>query len=163
VDLHANSHLMPNDKSSQLDFKTDYPEYGVRQPLLSSGEVNWNGFSLEHHLQPKLEISEHYHTEHMISIHLDRQPNQLEIGMDETYQDVRWQPGDIFIVPAYVNHTLAWGHNAVFDLLCPTRFSRIDYFRSDSSFSPRARLSPHARDLFSRAGDRMEKSHRCGS
>jgi hypothetical protein len=47
---------MPKDKSSQLDFKTDYPEYGVQPPLLSSGEVKWNGFSLEHHLQPKLVV-----------------------------------------------------------------------------------------------------------
>jgi AraC family transcriptional regulator len=114
----TSSRDMPKDKSSQLDFKTDYPEYGVRQPLLSSGDVKWNGFSLEHHLQPKLEVSEHYHTEHMISIHLDSQPNQLEIGMDENHQDVRWQPGDIFIVPAYVNHNLAWGHNSEFMILC---------------------------------------------
>jgi AraC family transcriptional regulator len=118
VDSHANSHLMPNDKSSQLDFITDYPEYGVRQPLLASGDDKWNGFSLEHHLQPQLEMSEHYHTEHMISIYLDRQPNQLEIGMDENHQDVLWQPGDIFIVPAYVNHALAWGHNSEFMMLC---------------------------------------------
>jgi AraC family transcriptional regulator len=109
---------MPKDKSSQLDFKTDYPEYGVQKPLLASGDVKWNGFSLEHHLQPKLEVSEHYHTQHMISIHLDRQPNQLEIGMDESHQDVSWQPGDIFIVPADVNHSLAWGHNAEFMMLC---------------------------------------------
>jgi AraC family transcriptional regulator len=109
---------MLKDKSSQLDFKTDYPEYGVQPPLLSSGDVKWNGFSLEHHIQPKLEVSEHYHTEHMISIHLDRQPNQLEIGMDESCQDINWQPGDIFIVPADVNHSLAWGHNAEFMMLC---------------------------------------------
>jgi AraC family transcriptional regulator len=109
---------MPKDKSSQLDFKTDYPEYGVRQPLLSSGEIKWNGFSLEHHLQPKLEVSEHYHTEHMISIHLDSQPNHLGIGMDENHQDARWQPGDVFIVPAFVNHTLAWSHKAEFMMLC---------------------------------------------
>jgi AraC family transcriptional regulator len=117
---------MPKEKSSQLDFKTDYPEYGVREPLLSSGDIKWNGFSLEHHLQPKLEISEHYHTQHMISIHLDRQPKQLEIVMDENHQDVQWQPGDIFIVPAYVNHALAWGHNSEFMMLCiePDTFTR---------------------------------------
>jgi AraC family transcriptional regulator len=117
---------MQKDKSSQLDFKTDYPEYGVQPPLLSSGDVKWNGFSLEHHLQPKLEVSEHYHTEHMISIHLGgvaspsetRQPNHLEIGMDENRQDVNWQYGDIFIVPADVNHSLAWGHNSEFMMLC---------------------------------------------
>jgi AraC family transcriptional regulator len=109
---------MPNDKSSQLDFRTDYPEYGIREPLLSSDNTKWNGFSLEYHLQPMLEIVEHYHTQHMISIHLDRQPNYLEIGMDESRQDVNWQPGDIFIVPAYMNHSLAWGHNSEFMMLC---------------------------------------------
>jgi AraC family transcriptional regulator len=109
---------MPKDKSSQLDFRTDYPEYGIREPLLLSEDIKWNRFSLEYHLQPKLEISEHYHTQHMISIHLDRQPKHLEIGMDENHQDVIWQPGDIFIVPAYVNHNLAWGHDAEFMMLC---------------------------------------------
>jgi AraC family transcriptional regulator len=109
---------MPSNKPSQLDFKTDYTEHGVRHPLRSSEDKKWNIFSLEHHLQPKLEMSEHYHTEHMISIHLDRQPNHLEIGMDERRQEIDWQPGDIFIVPAYVNHSLAWGDNCEFMMLC---------------------------------------------
>lgn len=109
---------MKNNECSQLEFQIDYPKYGIQQPLVSSENAKWNGFALEHHLQPALEVSEHYHDQHMISIHLARQSNYLRIGMDENSQDVEWQPGDIFIVPAYVNHSLAWGYNAEFMMLC---------------------------------------------
>jgi AraC family transcriptional regulator len=109
---------MKNDKSSQLEFQVDYPEYSIQQPLTSSENAKWKGFSLEHHLQPALEVSEHYHDQHMISIHLARQPNYLQIGMDENSQQVEWRHGDIFIVPAYINHSLAWGHNSEFMMLC---------------------------------------------
>ncbi len=105
-------------KSSQLEFQVDYPNRGIKQPLISSKNPQWNVFSLEHHLQPALAVSEHYHEQHMISICLGQQPNYLQIGMDESLQDVKWHPGDIFIVPAYVNHSLAWGHNSEFMMLC---------------------------------------------
>jgi AraC family transcriptional regulator len=121
-------------RSSPLKFQTDYPEYGLRDPVLTSENVNWNLFALEQHSQPVLELPEHYHAQHMISIHLDANPNHLELGMDEGRESVRWHPGDIFIVPAYVNHTLAWCGRSEFMVLNiePEKFRQsLNEFASD--------------------------------
>jgi AraC family transcriptional regulator len=117
---------MPINKSPQLDFQDDYSEYGIHAPLISSENTGWNGISLEHHRQPALEVPEHYHTEHMIGIHLDPYPNHLKLSMDESLNCANWQRGDIIIVPAHVDHALTWGQNSEFMMLCiePTAFTQ---------------------------------------
>jgi AraC family transcriptional regulator len=97
-----------------------------RAPLTSSKHVHWDGISLEHHRQPALEVPEHHDVKHTLGIYLDLDPHQLELNLDGSLRCANCQRGDIIVMPANIPHSIAWGHEYEFMLLCiePTLFTQ---------------------------------------
>lgn len=78
-----------------------------RPPLVTSKNENWDGVYLQHDLQPAFEIPRHTHSHHTLIVGMDR-GLQAEWWIDGQFQDLQYNRGDVFLVPAGVPHKAYW-------------------------------------------------------
>ena len=83
-----------------------YPKL-PRLPLITSANEPWNGIYLQHDRQPAFEITEHSHSQHTLIIGLENEL-QAEWSIDGRFKELKYNQGDIFIVPAQATHKACW-------------------------------------------------------
>ena len=78
-----------------------------RPPLITSQDRGWDGVYLQHDRQPAFALPQHSHSQHTIVIGLDN-VLKAEWSIDGQFQDLQYNQGDVFIVPAGADHRAYW-------------------------------------------------------
>ena len=76
-------------------------------PIITSKNENWEGVYLRHDRQPAFELPEHSHSQHTLIIGMD-DGLKAEWSIDGEFQDLQYNRGDVFIVPAGASHRAYW-------------------------------------------------------
>lgn len=105
-----------------------------RPPLITSKSESWSGVYLQHDRQPVFELLEHSHSQHTLIIGMDN-GLKAEWSIDGQFQDLQYNRGDVFIVPAGADHRAYWKQESEGILLSiePKSIARtaIDSVKSD--------------------------------
>ena len=78
-----------------------------RPPLITSENEDWDGVYLQHDRQPAFELLEHTHLQHTLIIGMDN-ALKAEWSIDGQFQDLQYNTGDVFVVPAGATHRAYW-------------------------------------------------------
>jgi len=78
-----------------------------RPPLITSKNEDWEGVYLQHDRQPAFELPEHTHSQHTLIIGMDNEL-KAEWLINSQFQDLQYNMGDVFVIPAGVPHKAYW-------------------------------------------------------
>ncbi|MDJ0588718.1 MAG: hypothetical protein QNJ72_01815 [Pleurocapsa sp. MO_226.B13] len=89
-------------RSINISDREYYKNHVPQKPILTSHDAGWQNLVFEHHRQPPYEKPEVIFQQHVLVLSLKK--ISVEIKMDDHFEAVDTQMGDIVLIPKGVDH-----------------------------------------------------------